>query len=62
MDHGISPLNDMNLLSREPTAARRNYSPLDLMRYDTPLTSAKVQRMLNQLEYKLQLERQFKQG
>lgn len=62
MDHGISPLNDTNLLSREPTAARRNYSPLDLMRYDTPLTNAKVQRMLNQLEYKLQLERQFKQG
>lgn len=45
-----------------PDAGRRAYTALDLLRYDTPLTSAKVQRKLNQLQYKLQLERQYKLG
>ncbi|SHO77227.1 Similar to S.cerevisiae protein PKC1 (Protein serine/threonine kinase) [Malassezia sympodialis ATCC 42132] len=42
--------------------ARRVYTALDLLRYDTPLTNAKVQRKLDQLQYKLQLERQYKLG
>lgn len=65
MGLGAPPPSNANAgdaLARESTATRRNFSPLDLARYDTPLTSAKVQRMISQLEYKLQLERQFKQG
>ena len=58
----MAPGSDPAALTRVSTAARRNYTPLDLMKYDTPLTSAKVQRMISQLEYKLQLERQFKHG
>jgi len=33
-----------------------------MIKYDTPLTSARVARMLNQLHLKLQLEKQYKQG
>ena len=34
----------------------------DLIKYETPLTTAKISRMLHQLEFKLQIERQYKQG
>ena len=49
-------------LARDETTARRNYTNLDLLKYDTPLTHAKIARMLEQLEHKLQLEKQYKQG
>ena len=35
---------------------------LDLLRYDAPLTGAKITRMLNQLQFKLQVEEQYKLG
>lgn len=34
----------------------------DLLRYDAPLTGAKITRMLNQLQFKLQVEEQYKLG
>lgn len=34
----------------------------DLIKADTPLTSAKISRMLHQLEFKLHVERQYKEG
>jgi len=34
----------------------------DLVKADTPLTTAKISRMLHQLEFKLQVERQYKDG
>jgi len=34
----------------------------DLTRYDAPLTGAKITRMLNQLQFKLQVEEQYKLG
>lgn len=34
----------------------------DLLRYDAPLTGAKITRMLNQLQFKLQVEEQYKTG
>ncbi|KIR30282.1 AGC/PKC protein kinase [Cryptococcus deuterogattii 99/473] len=40
----------------------KNYSQLDLLRYDAPLTGAKITRMLNQLQFKLQVEEQYKTG
>jgi Hr1 repeat len=37
-------------------------SPIDLIKADTPHTPAKIQRMLHQLEFKLQVERQYQKG
>lgn len=34
----------------------------DLIKADTPLTSAKISRMLHQLEFKLHVEKQYKEG
>ncbi|KAE9407442.1 hypothetical protein BT96DRAFT_914736 [Gymnopus androsaceus JB14] len=38
------------------------YSNLDLIKADTPLTPAKISKMLHQLEFKLQVEMQYKKG
>ncbi|ODN84467.1 hypothetical protein L202_00413 [Cryptococcus amylolentus CBS 6039] len=50
----------------EADAARKpeqkNYTQLDLLRYDAPLSGAKITRMLNQLQFKLQVEEQYKTG
>jgi hypothetical protein len=35
---------------------------LDLLKAETPHTPAKISRMLHQLEYKLQMEMQYKKG
>jgi classical protein kinase C len=44
------------------TSARKNYTNLDLIKYETPHTTAKISRMLHQLEFKLQIEQQYKMG
>jgi len=42
---------------------RPRHHPLsDLLRYDAPLTGAKISRMLNQLQFKLQVEEQYRKG
>ena len=38
------------------------YSNLDLIKANTPVTTAKISRMLHQLEFKLQVETQYKKG
>ena len=38
------------------------YTNLDLIKADTPHTTAKISRMLHQLEFKLQVEMQYKKG
>ncbi|KAJ3558906.1 hypothetical protein NM688_g658 [Phlebia brevispora] len=38
------------------------YSNFDLIKADTPHTTAKISRMLHQLEFKLQVEMQYKKG
>ncbi|KAF8895268.1 kinase-like domain-containing protein [Infundibulicybe gibba] len=38
------------------------YSNLDLIKADTPITPTKISRMLHQLEFKLQVEMQYKKG
>ncbi|KNZ50003.1 uncharacterized protein VP01_464g2 [Puccinia sorghi] len=40
----------------------KTYSPLDLIKYDTPLTAAKIGRMLHHLEFKIAVENQYKNG
>uniref|UniRef100_V5ESL7 Protein kinase n=1 Tax=Kalmanozyma brasiliensis (strain GHG001) TaxID=1365824 RepID=V5ESL7_KALBG len=49
-------------VQRMGTSAKRNYTNLDLIKDDTPHTTAKISRMLHQLEFKLQIEKQYKQG
>ncbi|KAE8257334.1 hypothetical protein A4X13_0g2422 [Tilletia indica] len=44
------------------TNARKAYTNLDLIKYETPLTTAKISRMLHQLEFKLQIEKQYRAG
>ena len=40
----------------------KNYTNLDLIKADTPHSTAKIARMLHQLEFKLQVEMQYKKG
>ncbi|EIW81313.1 hypothetical protein CONPUDRAFT_82294 [Coniophora puteana RWD-64-598 SS2] len=40
----------------------KQYSNLDLIKADTPHTTAKISRMLHQLEFKLQIEMQYKKS
>ncbi|KAI9787140.1 MAG: Serine/threonine kinase [Geoglossum umbratile] len=42
--------------------ARPNYSKLDLIKYDTPHLGPRIQLMLSQLEFKLSVEKQYKEG
>lgn len=46
--------------SAQDPARPKQYSNLDLVKYDTPLTPAKISRMLHTLEFKLQVEKQYK--
>jgi hypothetical protein len=45
-----------------PGGAIKTYTNLDLIKADTPHTTAKISRMLHQLEFKLQVEMQYKKG
>ncbi|OCK85966.1 hypothetical protein K432DRAFT_202923 [Lepidopterella palustris CBS 459.81] len=42
--------------------SRPNYSKLDLIKYDTPHLGPRIQLMLSQLEFKLSVEKQYKDG
>lgn len=48
--------------SEEGMPQTKQYSNLDLIKADTPHTTAKISRMLHQLEFKLQVELQYKKG
>ncbi|THG97780.1 hypothetical protein EW026_g4282 [Hermanssonia centrifuga] len=48
--------------SPEDPSQPKTYSNLDLIKADTPHTTAKISRMLHQLEFKLQVEMQYKKG
>ena len=41
---------------------RANYSKLDLIKSDTPHLGPRIQLMLSQLEFKLSVEKQYKDG
>ncbi|CAO2650337.1 Nn.00g016290.m01.CDS01 [Neocucurbitaria sp. VM-36] len=41
---------------------RQNFSKLDLIKYDTPHLGPRIQLMLSQLEFKLSVEKQYKDG
>lgn len=58
-----SPDTSQTLLgSEEGIPQVKQYSNLDLIKADTPHTTAKISRMLHQLEFKLQVELQYKKG
>jgi hypothetical protein len=42
--------------------SRPNYSKLDLIKYDTPYLGPRIQLMLSQLEFKLNVENQYLKG
>jgi hypothetical protein len=42
--------------------AQKQYTNLDLIKADTPFTPKKISRMLHQLEFKHQVEKQYKMG
>ena len=46
----------------EGTSKAKTYTNLDLIKADTPHSTAKISRMLHQLEFKLQVEMQYKKG
>lgn len=58
MRAGGGPPYDAPLDAPKP----KTYSNLDLIKADTPHTTAKISRMLHQLEFKLQVEMQYKKG
>ncbi|KAJ6620807.1 protein kinase C1 [Mycena sp. CBHHK59/15] len=45
-----------------PAPGARMYSNLDLIKAETPHTPTKISRMLHQLEFKLRVEMQYKEG
>ncbi|KAH0586078.1 hypothetical protein H2248_007351 [Termitomyces sp. 'cryptogamus'] len=48
--------------ARSPQPKPKQYTKLDLIKADTPITPAKISKMLHQLEFKLQVELQYKKG
>ena len=48
--------------SKMGSQQKKVYSNLDLIKADTPVTTARISRMLHQLEFKLQVETQYKKG
>lgn len=61
-----SPASSMTYVAgsgeNDGSSSAKQYSNLDLIKADTPHTTAKISRMLHQLEFKLQVEMQYKQG
>jgi hypothetical protein len=46
----------------EAVPKTKTFTNLDLIKADTPHSAAKISRMLHQLEFKLQVEMQYKKG
>jgi classical protein kinase C len=57
-----SPEGQATYLDSGPSAKAKNMTKLDLIKADTPHSPLKISRMLHQLEFKLQVELQYKKG
>ena len=57
-----SPENRNSYLDGGPSAKAKNLTKMDLIRADAPHSPLKIARMLHQLEFKLQVEMQYKKG
>ncbi|KAF1996871.1 hypothetical protein P154DRAFT_305068 [Amniculicola lignicola CBS 123094] len=61
--HGLIPPSKPYAPSAPGQQGKRpNYSKLDLIKYDTPHLGPRIQLMLSQLEFKLSVEKQYKDG
>ncbi|TFK91937.1 hypothetical protein K466DRAFT_274071 [Polyporus arcularius HHB13444] len=58
----MGPQGGLPMDDNSGTPKPKTYTNLDLIKADTPHTTAKISRMLHQLEYKLQVEMQYKRG
>ncbi|KAK9492725.1 hypothetical protein V1508DRAFT_133364 [Lipomyces doorenjongii] len=56
------PQKDSDLPSSRAPKARPNYTDLDLIKYDSPYLGPRIQLMLQQLEFKLSLEKKYREG
>ncbi|KAF8270816.1 hypothetical protein EI94DRAFT_1797758 [Lactarius quietus] len=65
-DSGVAPnspeINNSFLDDGGPSSKAKNLTKLDMIKADTPHTPLKIARMLHQLEFKLQVEVQYKKG
>ncbi|KAI0061640.1 hypothetical protein BV25DRAFT_1900312 [Artomyces pyxidatus] len=57
-----SPETRTTHLDGDGTPKSKNYTKLDLIKADAPHSTLKIARMLHQLEFKLQVEMQYKKG
>ncbi|POS83857.1 hypothetical protein EPUL_004211, partial [Erysiphe pulchra] len=55
--HALAPPGPGSTLRKRP-----NYSKLDLIKYDTPYLGPRIQLMLTQIEFKLNVEKQYLKG
>ncbi|KAK9244752.1 hypothetical protein V1506DRAFT_295384 [Lipomyces tetrasporus] len=56
------PQKDGDLPGSRAPRTRPNYTDLDLIKYDSPYLGPRIQLMLQQLEFKLSLEKKYKEG
>ncbi|KAK9370181.1 hypothetical protein V1509DRAFT_616964 [Lipomyces kononenkoae] len=56
------PQEDADLPGSRAIRARPNYTDLDLIKYDSPYLGPRIQLMLQQLEFKLSLEKKYREG
>lgn len=59
LDHPLPPVPSKGEMVPK---VRPNYTRLDLLMYDTPYLGPRIQLMLQQLEFKLSVEKQYKEG
>ncbi|KAK9376888.1 uncharacterized protein V1513DRAFT_410182 [Lipomyces chichibuensis] len=58
----VVPRKDSDLPGTRGPKTRLNYTDLDLIKYDSPYLGPRIQLMLQQLEFKLSLEKKYKEG
>nr|OQO16104.1 Protein kinase C-like [Rachicladosporium sp. CCFEE 5018] len=59
---GLIPPRPVGGAPERTPRQRPNYSKLDLIKYDTPHLGPRIQLMLSQIEFKLSVEKQYKDG
>jgi len=52
----------LGMACRKRLTLRSTLTPVDLIKYDTPYLGPRIQLMLSQLEFKLSVEKQYKDG
>lgn len=58
----ISKVHLLTIIIGTAGNVRPNFTRLDLMKYDSPYLGPRIQTMLQQIEFKLSVEKQYKEG